>query len=638
MLAENKIASNIVELNLSLQEKETEIELIQQTFTEIGSELNLDKVFQIVSERARLLINAETLLIPLLDDNNETYTYRGGSGKNADEIVGESLPLEYGLCGWVWKHKKPWWKGMLDKLSDDEKNRWQKDVGNTILVPLQGKRQFLGGIVGLNKTDGSSFDKNDLNLLQLFAGIVSIAIENAMSVKKMEESRELNEDYRIKLEKLNRQLVDSSKELEYLSLYDSITALPNRSLFYDRLSRDLSFAENTSSQISILLVDVDNFKNVNEALGHDGGDDLLSKIARRFEGEIKNHETLARLGGDEYIIVLPACGQEEAIRRAELVLDSLKNEFNIHKNNVVVNATIGISIYPEHGDTISNLLSHADFAMHEAKNNKLNVSMYNPDNDYMAQGRLALVTAVHKALDEKRFELYYQPKISAESGRVVAAEALGRWYSEKHGNVPPDIFIGVLEQNGLIDEYTFWAIETAMAQAREWRSVCSEMRIAVNLSPQTLMHPDFKNNIDKVIRNKKDGELLTFEITENLFLSEFERLTEILEYICGLGVELSIDDYGTGYSSLSRLRRLPVSELKIDQSFIKDMVSNKDDEVIVHSTIELAHNLGLRVVAEGVEEQSALDLLKKLGCDIIQGYLISRPVHSSKFDEFIKGK
>ena len=635
MSAKTETVSNIIDLGNSLLAKESEIELLQQTFTEIGSELDLDKVFQIVAKRARELISAKTLLIPILDSNNETYTYQGGSGENADEVVGESLPINYGICGWVWQHKKPWWQGMLNELNEEEKNRWADDVGKTMLVPLQGKHQLLGGIVGLNKEGDNSFDKNDLNLLQLFASIVSIAIENAMAVKRMEESRELNENYRIKLENLNKQLIDSSKELEYLSLYDAITALPNRSLFYDRLNRDISIAKNNDSEISILLVDIDSFKDVNDALGHDRGDDLLSHIARRFETVINNNETLARLGGDEFIIVLPGCCKHKAIKRAEVFVNSLKDPFNIHQNKVVVNASIGISVYPEHGKTVSNLLSHADFAMYEARNNKLAITVYNPDNDYMAQGRLALIADVRNALKDKRFELHYQPKINAESGQLVAAEALGRWHSLKHGNVPPNIFIGILEQNGLIDEYTYWAIDTALHQAREWRSGCSVMRIAVNVSPQTLMHPDFKKYFDKIVQDENDGNLLTFEITENLFLAEFDRLTEVLEHVCDLGVELSIDDYGTGYSSLSRLRRLPVSELKIDQSFIKDLVENKDDAVVVRSTIELAHNLGLSVVAEGVERQEAFDLLRQLGCDTIQGYLISKPLPRNKFDDFM---
>jgi EAL domain-containing protein (putative c-di-GMP-specific phosphodiesterase class I) len=303
-----------------------------------------------------------------------------------------------------------------------------------------------------------------------------------------------------------------------------------------------------------------------------------------------------------------------------------------------VNASIGVALYPEHGRSIGNLLSHADFAMYEAKNSSVKIRVYDPDNDHLAQGHLAMVADVRRALDEKQFELHYQPKISAQTGQLIAAEALGRWYCKDRGQVPPNIFIRVLEQNGLIDEYTYWAIETALAQAKEWKSGFSIMRVAVNLSPQTLMHPDFIEKIDQIIKSESDGELLTFEITENLFLSEFDRLAEVLEHICSLGVELSIDDYGTGYSSLSRLRRLPVSELKIDQTFIKEMVDNKDDEAVVHSTIELAHNLGLSVVAEGVENQPALDLLTRLGCDTIQGFLISKPLSVSMFNAFIEDK
>ena len=638
MLVGNGNSSNVIDLNRSLQQKETEIELLQQTFTEIGSELDIDKVFQIVSDRALELINAETLLIPLLDTNCETYTYRGGAGKNADEIVGESLPLTFGVCGWVWKHKKPWWQGMLDELSDDEKNRWEQVAGNMIMVPLQGKRHFLGGIAGINKKDGSSFDKKDLNLLQLFASIVSVAIENAMVVKSIEDSHELNEQYRDKLEVLNKQLIDSSKELEYLSLYDSVTALPNRSLFYDRLFREIAEAEINGGTIGILLIDIDNFKDINDTLGHDCGDCLLNKIACRFNEEISSNETLARLGGDEFIVVLPNHNQKQLIRRAESFINNLKNTFSIEQNTIVVNASIGIAIYPEHGESIGSLLSHADFAMYEAKESSVKISVYNPDNDHLAQGHLAMVADVRESLEAKQFELYYQPKICAKSGKIVSAEALGRWHSKDRGNVPPSIFIRVLEQNGLIDEYTYWALETALAQAKEWKKDFGAFRIAVNLSPQTLMHPDFKEKIDRIIKDRSDGELLTFEITENLFLSEFDRLAEVLEYICSLGVVLSIDDYGTGYSSLTRLRRLPVSELKIDQTFIKDMVDNKDDQVVVHSTIELAHNLGLSVVAEGVETQSALELLVELGCDTIQGYFISKALPLKQFNAFIKAK
>jgi len=633
-----ELSDKVVDLNRILKEKESEIELLQQTFTEIGSELDLDHVFQIVSERARELINAETLLIPLLDDNCETYTYRGGAGKHAGEIVGESLPLEFGVCGWVWKHKKPWWQGMLDQLSDEEKTIWEKESANLILVPLQGKRHFLGGIAGMNKIGGGTFDKKDLNLLQLFASIVSVAIENAMAVKSMEESHRLNEDYRMRLEILNKQLTESSKELEYLSLYDSVTALPNRSLFHDRLTRDIEEAKYDSSTIGILLLDIDSFKDINDTLGHDKGDILLNKIARRFEQDIKPHETLARLGGDEFIIVLPAHDQAKTVARAEKFMQSLKQDFVIDGNHIVINASVGIAVYPQHGDQFSSLLKHADVAMYDAKSSSMHVSVYNPENDRLEQGHLSLVSDIRNALESRCFELHYQPKISVRTGKVVAAEALGRWFDKTRGNVSPQIFIDVLEGNGLINEYTYWAIETALAQAKEWQKSFGNIRIAVNISPQTLMHPEFRKNLDSLVEDGSEGELLTFEITENLFLSEFDRLSELLEHIRLLGIELSIDDYGTGYSSLSLLRRLKVSELKIDQSFIREMDASKDDETLVHSTIELAHNLGLSVVAEGVESQHALDLLTKLGCDTIQGFLVSKPLPKNRFDEFIRAQ
>ena len=638
MLESNGAPSNIIDLSKSLLQKETEIELLQQTFTEIGSELDLDRVFQITSERARELINADTLLIPILDNDCETYTYRGGAGNNTEEIIGESLPIKFGVCGWVWKHKRPWWRGTLDELSEEEKNHWEKQVGNMILVPLQGKHNFLGGIAGLNKTGGGNFDKKDLSLLQLFASIVSVAIENAMAVKSIEASHELNENYRLRLEVLNKQLVESSKELEFLSLYDSVTALPNRSLFYDRFTRDLTEAVRNENTVGVLLIDIDSFKDINDALGHDRGDELLNKIARRFEQEVNNNETLACLGGDAFIVVLPNHDQVKIIKRAEKFINGLHNAFTIEQHTIVINASIGIAYYPEHGNTISDLLSHASFAMYEAKSSKLNVCVYNPGNDHLAQGHLAMVADVRKALHEKQFELYYQPKINAASGRLTAVEALGRWHSKKHGNVPPKIFIAVLEQNGLINEYTYWAIKTALKEARVWRRNFSTIRVAINLSPQTLMHADFRDNLDQIIKDKRDGELLTFEITENLFLSEFDRLADVLMHICSMGVELSIDDYGTGYSSLSRLRRLPVSELKIDQSFIKELVTNKDDQAVVHSTIELAHNLCLSVVAEGVENRAVLDLLVKLGCDTVQGFLISKPLTLKQFNAFVDNR
>jgi len=617
---------NVSDLKESLLHREAEIDLLQQTFTEIGSELNLDRVFQIVAERARELVKAETLLIPILDENCATYTYRAGAGINIDEIVGESLPLDYGVCGWVWKHKKAWWRGMLDELNEEERNRWEKEAGTLILVPLQGKKHFLGGISAINKTGHLEFTRRDLNLLSMFAGIVSIAIENAMTVQQMEETNRLNEDYRRRLKIMNKQLVESNRELEFHALYDPLTTLPNRSLFRDRLSRGITRAESKHAQLGLLLIDLDRFKDINDALGHDKGDYLLKEIALLLQQYVHPDDTFARLGGDEFAVILPDSNRQAIIERAGVFLKALEKPFNINGSMITVGASIGITVYPEDGDNVTDMMIRADSAMYSAKKSKQGIMLYEPANDHSPLGHLTMVSDLRKALDSNEFELYYQPQIDIKTHRIIAVEALGRWIHSRYGFVNPDVYIGELEQIGLIEKYTTWVIETALKTAIAWRDYGRELKVSVNISVTDLLNPDFMARLDTLIGSRQQGELLTFEITENLFLSEYDRLFEVLEYIRFLGITLSIDDFGTGYSSLSRLKKLPVSELKIDQSFIKDMEKSQNDEVIVHSTIELAHNLGMTVVAEGVERKETLNRLALLGCDTAQGFVVSRPL------------
>ena len=617
---------NVSDLRESLQHREAEIDLLQRTFTEIGSELDLANLFQIVADRARELVKAETLLIPILDQNCETYTYRAGAGTNVDEIVGESLPLDYGVCGWVWKRKKAWWRGMLDELNDEERNRWEKKAGTLILVPLQGKNHFLGGISAINKNDNHEFTRRDLNLLTMFAGIVSIAIENAMAVQQMEQTNRLNEDYRRRLKIMNKQLLESNRELEFHALYDPLTSLPNRSLFRDRLSRGITRAEAGNTRLGLLLIDLDRFKDINDALGHDKGDYLLKEIALLLQQYIYPDDTFARLGGDEFAVILPDSDRKTIADRANAFLKALEKPFLINHSTITVGASIGITVYPEHGDNVTDMLCRADSAMYSAKKLKQGIMFYEPANDQSPLGYLTMVTDLRKALENAEFELYYQPQVDIRTDEIVAVEALGRWVHPRYGIVKPDVFISELEQIGLIEKYTSWAIETALKNAVAWRSDGHRLKVSVNISVNDLLNPDFMQRLDLLVGSKEDGELLNFEITENLFLSEYDRLFEVLEYIRYLGITLSIDDFGTGYSSLSRLKKLPVSELKIDQSFVKDMEQSQNDEVIVRSTIELAHNLGLSVVAEGVQSTATLQHLALLGCDTAQGYIISEPL------------
>jgi diguanylate cyclase (GGDEF)-like protein len=626
----NNNKNKVSDLRESLQHREAEIDLLQRTFTEIGSELDLNNLFQLVAERARELVKAETLLIPILDANCETYTYRAGAGLSSDEIVGEALPLDYGVCGWVWRHKKAWWRGVLADLSDEERNRWEKAAGSLILVPLQGKNHLLGGISAINKIDHHEFIRRDLNLLTMFAGIVSIAIENAMTVQQMEQTSRMNEDYRRRLKIMNKQLLESNRELEFHALYDPLTTLPNRSLFRDRLSRGIARAESANSQLGLLLIDLDRFKDINDALGHDKGDYLLKEIALLLQQYIHPDDTFARLGGDEFAVILPDSDRKMIINRADAFLKALEKPFMINDSTITVGASIGITVYPEHGDNVTDMLCRADSAMYSAKKSKQGIMFYEPADDHSPLGYLTMVTDLRNALENGEFELHYQPQIDIKTNRIIAVEALGRWVHPRYGVVKPDVFISELEQIGLIEKYTTWCIGTALKSAVSWKIGGHQLKVSVNISVNDLLNPDFMQRLDALVDSREDGELLAFEITENLFLSEYDRLFEVLEHIRYLGITLSIDDFGTGYSSLSRLKKLPVSELKIDQSFVTDMEKSQNDEVIVHSTIELAHNLGLSVVAEGVQSTATLQRLAMLGCDTAQGYIISEPLSAEQ--------
>jgi len=636
----SKKSDNLVQIKEELQNREAEIELLQQSLTDIASELDLEKVYQTVAQQALELIQAETVLISILDENCTTYTYRGAAGKNADEVLGETLPLEFGVCGWVWEHKKPWWAGVLNSLDDDEKERWKEEIHNIVMTPLQGKKHFLGGISGIRKADGGEFNQRDMNLLSLFSSVVAVSIENAMAVKDLELANKATEEYQFKLERSNRLLTESNRELEMLTLYDPITNLPNRSLFHDRLNQHIAITniQKQPQGIGLLLIDLNNFKEINDTFGHDSGDLLLKEVANRILEHLDLDETASRLGGDEFAIILPECNEKQTIKKTRELLNYLKQPFEIDGSEVVVQGSAGIALFPEHGTDSRILLKHADLAMYTAKANNKGHYVYEPDKDTSSIRQVTMIADLHKAVNENQFELHYQPKISMSEKRTTSVEALGRWQHPERGNIPPNIFIPVLEQSGLIDQYTYAIIEKALAQIRYWQSRDIDIKIAVNISTQTLNNSEFIIRVEQIVAEEKYGHQLIFEITENLFLSEYDKLSETLSRLRYLGISLSIDDYGTGFSSLSRLKKLPVSELKIDQSFIQDMDHDKDDELIVLSTIELAHNLGLSVVAEGVETAATLQCLEKLGCDIIQGYYISRPVPIDQLNDFLKSE
>ncbi len=628
--------TRIRELENELDQRELEISLLREIADLVGSEYNLQTVYTRVSERARQLINAETVLIPVLSEDQQTYTYEAAAGEFADELIGQSLPIEIGVCGWVFRNRKSWWRGVLDQLSDNERNRWEKEAGTLILVPLAGKRQFLGGIAGINKKGNEEFSKRDLDLLKLFASQVSFAIENAIFFSELEQARKDSDAYRGKLESANERLVRANEDLRNLAVHDALTGLPNRTLIMDRLQQGILGAKRGQDNLALIMIDLDHFKEVNDTLGHQVGDHLLGCIGQRFHRALREVDTLGRLGGDEFAVVVPETDLEASTLVASKLQAVLQTPVTVEGHSFVIGASIGIALYPDHGQDPSTLLKHADTAMYVAKRNKDDFAIYSDEYDQNHPNRLALVSALRQSISDGNVDIALQAKFDLKTGMIIGAEALARWSHPEHGTVPPIEFIPMLESTGLIKPFTLLILEKSIRECASLRALGHDISVAVNLSMHNLRDPHLPDQIlDLLSMYRLEQDVLMLEITESAIMSDPENTLCILSRLREMGVRLSIDDFGTGYSSLSYLKKLPVHQLKIDRSFIKDMAVEKDDAAIVKSTIDLAHNLGLVTVAEGIETKEVMDGIKAMGCDQAQGYLISRPLTIEDFRVFL---
>lgn len=378
-------------LESELRDREIEISLLKETADAINSELDLQKVFQLAVERARDLIMAETVLLPVLDANGTEYTYQAGCGKNADEIVGQSLPMDIGICGWVWRNKRAWWHGVLNELDEAERNQWEKEAGSVILVPLVGKRNFLGGLAGINKIGGEDFTKRDLHLLSLFANQVSFAIENAALFDQLNKAKEETEAYQRDMQAMNSELerrvahrtsalADAVKELEHLALHDMLTDLPNRSLVEDRLQQGILIAKREKKPLAFMMVDLNQFKEVNDRHGHDAGDNLLKQVALRLRRDLRQSDTAGRLGGDEFALVLPSTDEAGAVKVAEKLTRVMEPAFRVGDHALKCDCSIGIAVFPDHGKDVATLCKCADMAMYAAKRRRSGYAVYRAED------------------------------------------------------------------------------------------------------------------------------------------------------------------------------------------------------------------------------------------------------------------
>ena len=426
---------------------------------------------------------------------------------------------------------------------------------------------------------------------------------------------------------------------EYLAYHDPLTGLANRRLLQDRLSQALTGARRESNRLALLLLDIDNFKDVNDILGHPAGDRLLVAVTRRFQGILRGMDSLARLGGDEFAVL--QTGLKDASGAASLaakLIGSLKDPFPMEGQEIHVTASVGIAVFPDHGSGIEELFQHAELALYRAKAAGRNRhACFTPEMTTEARHRKSLETHLRRAIDHGELQLHYQPQLDLRSGGIQGVEALARWPHRELGMIPPGQFIPVAESSGLICGLGEWVLDTACRQARRWQQAGSPLRVAVNLSLAQLRQEDFQERVLEILeRHDLDPDLLELEITESLFMdASMLTMTATLERLAARGVHLSLDDFGTGYSSLAYLKRFPVHKIKVDQSFVRDLHNDPEDRAIVEAIIALGDRLGKRVVAEGVENAAQLAFLREQGCDEIQGYFIGRPQPVAQFDAWL---
>ncbi len=425
-------------------------------------------------------------------------------------------------------------------------------------------------------------------------------------------------------------------ELEHKALYDSLTELPNRCLLQDRLQYALKVAKRDALPVAVILIDVARLSDVNDILGHSGGDLVLQEIASRLQKSLRDSDTVARLGSDEFALVLPTVLFEHIDVTAAKIRSLFEQSITVEDTALEIEAVFGIALYPEHGDEPDILLQRANIALRAAKKATIDFSIYDPENDPGSLRQLKLFGELRQALTQKELFLYYQPQIDIRTNRIISVEALARWSHPVEGVIPPNDFIPMVEQSGLIKAFTLWVLEEAIEQLKRWSQQGIDLTIAVNLSARNLLDPHLPDAIAAMLESHNvSPEHLTLEVTESAIMTRPENALKLLTRLHDMGFKLSIDDFGTGYSSLAYLKKFPMDELKIDQSFVFGLATNDDDAIIVRSTIELAQNMGLKVVAEGVEDEDVLDMLSILNCDLAQGYYMSRPVPVQELESWL---
>lgn len=424
-----------------------------------------------------------------------------------------------------------------------------------------------------------------------------------------------------------------------LSLHDHLTQLPNRNLFQDKLQQAITAAQNKGQILSVLLLDINNFKAINNTMGHLAGDVMLREISSRLSNTLnnKNEHFLARMGGDVFLLFTTNTTEDKTLEFANLLNQAILKPFYIENRSLELTANIGYAFYPTHGQNVDSLIKNADIAMYAAKRASQNIIQYYPSLNYGSLKRLELSSHFRQAAEDDEFVLYYQPQMEFGSNKIIGTEALIRWIHPEFGLIAPDEFIELAEKSGHIYMITEWVIQNSFIQLAEWHRKGHDIALSINISANDIQNPELVSLLEtEMIKNKIEPVWIKLEITENSLMLYSSQTTSALTRITELGIAISIDDFGTGYASLQYLTRMPVTQIKIDKSFVMQMLSNDHDAVIVRSTIDLAHNLGLKITAEGIEDEETLNILEILSCDYAQGFHLAKPMNNTAFINWLK--
>jgi len=598
----------------ALRQRYSGLELLYGFTRSVAGSLQTDEALNIVLGQAATLVRAERSEILLLDEDEDgvkdegTISWMGPDGALRTRVAQldpatslELLAVSTDAPVLVPRTTRD--DDLLHRLAASG----HKDA---IVVPLRRESLVIGTFMVADRLGHvSTFDAEDQKLFETVAAHTSTTLENGHLVDRLRREA-------------------ASKEEQ--ALHDSLTGLANRTLFHRVVAATL---EDGPRCAAVMLMDLDRFKEINDTLGHHTGDRLLVEISARLCDILHGRGNVARLGGDEFAIFLhPVADVNDAETIARLILAALERPFVLGDLTIEIGASIGVAMYPSHADASATLLQRADVAMYEAKAGHLGHAVYAAERDRSNPLRLSLAAELRAAIESGELTVEYQPKADLASGQIVGVEALVRWSHPRYGSLPPDEFIPVAEHTGLIRPLTAYVLDQALPQCRSWSELGFDLSVAVNLSARSLLDTDLARNIgEALVRAEVPPRHLILEITESMMMADPVRALETMHRLATMGISLSIDDFGTGYSSLSYLKRLPVGEVKIDKSFVLGMTVDEDDATIVRSIIDLARNLRLRVVAEGVEDAPGLAALAALGCEVVQGYFLSRPMSATAF-------